>query len=943
MPIKGTFLNSKVARRIFGLFLITALIPILIFAYFSFQQVNHITTENVLKNLKNDTKNYGLFLHERLTLIEHKLKFYRNLAPHSHSTTKKQLDDFEYIAIEKMPSGNTLNFNLLGITLTTSESNQLKSGRQLLHVQNDSNGQPAMFMLIPETSDNKVTIARLRLSQLWGDPDSFDASKVFCVFDALQQQTLFCSDTAFEKILTNNPFNRDTSQIDNYFISVWSLFLKLRYFYDHINIVMGVNKQQVLEPTKELKNLFILVSVLAVVIVALMSTIQIRRYLNPIEALMKGIKRISHNDFEQTVEVNTDDEFKQLGDSFNSMSHQIAHQFDFLTTLSEIDQLVLNNLNEQDIIATTITHVNKAVRSKMAHIVLVGNDLHTITLYQQDNNHIHGISQQSVEISEFEIEQLLTKETQSFILNDPLCPDYLTSLFQAEIANLIVVPVLSHGILKALLILGFDQHQIEDTVHERLRELGDRIAIAFEKSAWEKTLYQQAHFDPLTGLPNRLLLNDRLQQSINTAQQNNTVFSVLFLDLDQFKTINDSFGHTIGDNLLKTVANKLTNALNNNITISRLGGDEFIILLPNQVDNGERYADISNTAEQILHLLSEPFTLENQDVHISTSIVIASFPSDAKDAESLLTNADSAMYHAKSSGRNNFQFYASELTEKALEKLLLKSDLYNAFENNEFKIYYQTKVCSKTHTIVGAEALIRWLHPKKGLISPFFFIPIAEESGLITQLGEWIINQCCLQNKQWQDAGLPKIKVSVNLSPKQFHQQNLITVIQNALFNSGLEGQYLDLEIVEGTAMNDTNQTIKILNELKQFQLAISIDDYGTGYSSLSYIKQFPVDTLKIDKSFIDNICQDKGDLAIVRSTITLAHNLGLTVVAEGVEEADQLSILKELDCDEIQGYYFSKPIPAEEFEQLLKQSPLLMELNKNEIESTLELQTNLG
>ncbi|MCL4137086.1 UNVERIFIED_CONTAM: hypothetical protein GTU68_051724 [Idotea baltica] len=593
---------------------------------------------------------------------------------------------------------------------------------------------------------------------------------------------------------------------------------------------------------------------------------------------------------------------------------------------------MLNNLNEQTIITTIIEHSNNAVQAQDTNIILF-DDPHPnrTNLYQQDLNQIHGISHQHIDISASEIAQIDKINSISYQIHNELYPNYLNIIIQPTIETIAVVPIVLLGRLKALLIFSFEKKPTKNEHNIRLKELGDRFAIALEKSAWNEELYQQAHYDSLTRLPNRLLLIDRLQQALNTSRQNQTVFSLLYLDLDEFKSINDSFGHAAGDSVLKMVANKLVGLLSDGITISRMGGDEFLILLPNQANQEILNDEVSKLAQQLLAALSEPFEVENQQSHLSTSIGIANFPSDGDSVDSLMANADTAMYHAKEKGKNNFQFYSSDLTEKALQKLVLKTDLFNAFQNNEFQVYYQAKVCARTQSIVGAEGLLRWLHPTKGFISPVLFIPLAEETGLIEQLGEWVINQCCLDNKYWQNQGLAPIKVSANLSPKQFQQINLVSVIENALFHSGLESKYLDLEIVEGTAMTNTEQTIAILNQLKQLNIHVSIDDYGTGFSSLGYIKKFPVDTLKIDKSFIDNITHNKGDQAIVNSTIILAHNLGLTVVAEGVENIDQFSILQEYNCDEIQGYYFSKPIPAGDFEQFMQQPPKNILLNRNE------------
>lgn len=914
MQLNGTFLNSKVARRIFTLFLLAALIPVVIFAFLSFQQVNQITTDNIIKNLRQDSKSLGIMLHERLDLIQHELKLYKHSVQNQPPVNSLY---FKNIFVENTDIYTTTNS--FYPSLKQYEIEFLKQGKPVLQIQQTTDAQTQISMIYPDPSSQTVIIGIIDPLYLWGDPDTYDLSKVFCVFGQANAP-LFCSNQNFQTKLSQLAKH---DELEDYFTSDWVLFLKPSYFYPTFNIVTAIDKQNALLTNQKVTQLFIPVSVLAIIIVALMSIIQIRRYLTPLEALMGGIKNVSKKNFQQTVDIKTDDEFKQLGDAFNTMSLQLSDQFDFLTTLSEIDQLMLNNLNEQDIINTATIHANNAVQSKTTHIALFNNnEPNALTLYQQDDHHIHGLSHQNVIVSDDDRDQFRQNKILVYRKHRDALPNYLSS-DDESIKCHAIIPVIVNDLLKAVLIFNFQTADLETETQDRLRELGNRISIAFEKSEWEQKLYHNAHYDHLTGLPNRLLLNDRLQQSINLGHQSGAAFSVLFLDLDQFKAVNDSLGHAIGDKLLKTVANKLSSTLNSNITISRIGGDEFIILIPNQTDINQLYLDVTQVAEQLLSLLQQPLSIEGQNIHLSTSIGIANFPIDGETAESLMTNADSAMYHAKANGRNNFQFYTTELTEQARQKLTLKTELFDAFDKKQLQIHYQAKVCPQTQAVLGAEALLRWQHPEKGPISPLEFIPIAEETGLINKIGEWIIDECCRQNKQWQNEGLPAITISVNLSPVQFQQPDLTHTVKQLLSKHNLNPQYLELEIVESTAMSNTDETIKVLNELKQLNVKISIDDYGTGYSTLNYIKQFPVDSLKIDKCFIDHVVTDQGDQAIVKSTISLAHNIGLSVVAEGVEYNDQLQLLTDYGCDLIQGYYFSRPCSADQFQSLLAQSPL--------------------
>ena len=428
-----------------------------------------------------------------------------------------------------------------------------------------------------------------------------------------------------------------------------------------------------------------------------------------------------------------------------------------------------------------------------------------------------------------------------------------------------------------------------------------------------------AYYDTLTDLPNRALLSDRLDLAIAHAKRSGYKCAVLFLDMDRFKNINDALGHSIGDQLLKSVATRLKECVREVDTVARMGGDEFVVVLDGAAETGS----ILSVARKMLHSLSQPYEVEGHNIRATPSIGISVYPEDGTDGESLIMNADSAMYHAKENGRNDFKFFVSDMKTKVTEKLFIESDLRKALEHGQFVLYFQPQVDIRTGHIIGAEALIRWNHPTAGLISPAKFIPIAEESGLIIPLGEWILNEACRQNLAWQKAGLTPISIAVNLSAVQFRQPNLCQLIGRVLSDTGLDPHYLELELTEGLVMSNTDSAIATLNGFKEMGVHISIDDFGTGYSSLSYLKHFPIDYLKIDQSFIRDITANPDDAAITTAIINMAQGLNLRTIAEGVETAEQLKFLRLHSCDVVQGYYFSKPVPATEFADILQMSYL--------------------
>ena len=424
-----------------------------------------------------------------------------------------------------------------------------------------------------------------------------------------------------------------------------------------------------------------------------------------------------------------------------------------------------------------------------------------------------------------------------------------------------------------------------------------------------------AYHDSLTDLPNRALFEDRLAVTLAQAHRKKQTGAVLFLDLDRFKVVNDTVGHAVGDQLLQSVAERLKGLVREGDTVARVGGDEFTLLLTEV----ERTEEVVGVAGRVLDALRQPWLLNGHEFRITASIGIAMFPNDGEDADSLLRNADTAMYRAKDQGRDNYMLYTPKMNTMIAERLALENSLRHGLERGELLVYYQPQVDIASGRIVGMEALVRWQHPERGLVSPGEFIPLAEETGLIVPLGAWVMRTACAQNKAWQAAGIPPMRVAVNLSARQFQQRNLTEMVDEVLKETGLEARWLQLEITEGVAMQDVESNIAVLRELRQTGVQIAIDDFGTGHSSLSYLSRLPIDVVKIDQSFIQDLTTDPNGAAIARSIIVMAHNLKLRVIAEGVETEEQLEFLKKRRCDEMQGYLFSKPAPAEAFEEMLR------------------------
>jgi diguanylate cyclase (GGDEF)-like protein len=477
--------------------------------------------------------------------------------------------------------------------------------------------------------------------------------------------------------------------------------------------------------------------------------------------------------------------------------------------------------------------------------------------------------------------------------------DYIMKPFDFQHVEAAVRRALEHHSLLAA--KRRHENHLEELVRQRTAELN-----------------HLAYHDVLTDLPNRILFEDRLTQALILAERNRQTLGVLFLSLDRFKKIHDTLGRAIGDRLLQKVAERLRSSAHRGETVARFEGDEFALLLT-QIGGTEGEA-VVEVIFQINESLKLPFVVDGHELFITASVGITLYPDDGTDAPTLLKNADAALYLAKEQGGDNYQFYTADMNAKAMKRLTLENSLRRALERNEFEVYYQPVLDTNTRKIVGMEALLRWHHPELGLVQPAEFIPLAEDTGMIVPIGEWVLRTACAQSKSWQEAGFAPLALAVNLSARQFQQQNLSEVVVLILQETGLNPHDLELELTESSIMKNAESAVRTLGELKALGIKIAIDDFGTGYSSLGYLKRLPIDTLKIDRSFVRDVTADPDDAALVMAIITLAHNLRLKVIAEGVDSEEQLSFLHLLRCDEWQGYLFSKPLPGEAFEELLLQ-----------------------
>ncbi len=638
-------------------------------------------------------------------------------------------------------------------------------------------------------------------------------------------------------------------------------------------------------PVNSLTQAMILIGVVVLLIGLIVAYLFARNLAQPIRLLTQVTSKISEQGkLSERVHWQSSDELGELAYSFNQMLDQLdGSQVALLDARHEVEDIIGSMADSLMVVSpdASIVKVNEATIRQL------------------------GYSEQ--ELIGMSIDNLIAEEE---------------ALFKA----LLVTDMTKQGVISNIetTLLTREKRKIPVVISgaEMLDSHGKKRGTVFvakditERKRAEEHLNHLANHDALTGLPNRMLFLDRLSQAMTRLPWNDRLLAVFFLDLDRFKMINDTLGHDVGDLLLKGVAERLGNCVRDGDTIARLGGDEFVIMLG---DVGKK-SDVAQVAKKIIEGLSTPFNLAGEEFVATSSVGISLYPHDGKDPHALLKNADTAMYRAKEDGRNNFKFYSSDMNEKAVESLQMEASIRRGLERNEFILYYQPQVSLQSGEIIGVEALIRWMHPEEGLIAPFKFLPIAEETGLIVPMGEQVLYQACRQAVLWHQAGW-SLKVSVNIAARQFKHVNLPKLVSKVLTETGLPAELLDLELTEGILMDQVDQAVETLESLKLIGVFLSLDDFGTGYSSLSYLKKFALDALKIDRSFVMDIPNDNDDMAITRAVVEMGRSLGLDVIAEGVENEEQLCFLKSIGCQSMQGFYFSKPVPADEIERMLEDS----------------------
>ena len=925
------FFAGRVARRVFLLFVLSAFIPLGLVAVLSLAQVREVLLQQAEQRLASTGKAFGTAIFERLLLAAEAASGAIVFKDRSWRVPSSLSRYFRSLGMLDAKDRTTVLLGEASLPPLNEElRRRLASGKHAVVLTQDQS-VTRVFLLVPDFNLGAGTVlfGELLPEFLWGYPDMIPAATDFCVIDDGTGIVLFCMAPVPDEVLkaADAPSMRSalrtfrwTQDQDARRAVAWGQFLRAEFGAGDWTIVASQLESYQLRQIAEFRQLFIPVVLLALLVVTWLSVRQIRGTLDPVEKLAAGAHRVARNDFATQVDVKRDDEFGELATAFNHMSARLGRQFSTLTALAEIDHLILSSLDTERIVRTVLERLGSLAHADSLSLTLLDHDNPNLArTYARDATGPNvSAARQEVTASE---RSTLEVSPRGFWIPVSDAAGYLSHLREQGMAAVYVQPIIWRETVCGALALGFRSTlAIGDDDRKQIGDFADRVAVAIS-SAWrDEQLYQQAHFDSLTGLPNRLLLRDRLTQEIARCQREAGSFALLFIDLDHFKDVNDTLGHTSGDAVLKEAARRISLCLRETDTVSRLGGDEFNVILT-QLQHPQ---DAGRVGEHIVKALSDAFVVNGQNSFLSASIGIALYPEDGKSAEALIKNADTAMYRAKSGGRAQAVYFEENMNAMAVARVTLDRELRRAIDRGELELLYQPLIDLRTGRNCGAEALLRWEHPELGAVSPVQFIPVAEESGYIEQIGCWVLHEACRQMKQWQAEGVAPERLAVNVSARQFRKPGLVDLVADCTRAAGIAPSCLELEITETVLIDRGPGVERMLKDLAAMGVCISLDDFGTGFSSMAYLKRFAVHTVKIDRVFVEGLGRDADSEAIVAAIIAMAHALGKKVTAEGIESGEQWSLLCKLGCDRAQGFSFSRPLPAAQYARFAKANSAL-------------------
>jgi len=925
LPSLPVSLKRGVGRRILGFFMLAGILPVIFTAGLAYHEISRGMEQDVSKTLRESAKDFGL---DVLTRLQQTSEAADQIAKIIEQHGPAEIAEHPYLlhGIESIwYVGESADQDILygvksgGVDLAAFGNVDADAPLPLLVTSlGESGGEIVLLRRIALGQAQPLVIAlKPDTNRLWGESDYLPFATNYCVF-TVAGDTLHCSQTMDEGIhaqLTSESGRGSAMPLkwqlegEAQLATMWQLFLAGEFGAPALDIVASQPSSYALRSRADFSRVFIPALGLVIILIGLLSFNMIGQSLVPLQRLTTAVRQIASGNLVSRVRIRSDDEFEWLGEAFNNMASRLGQQISTLEAMSGIDRLILSGAEFEEVSESVIKHL----------ISLTGCEAGGVIARDADTPHwAKMISSNGQEFSHERISLPMElghhwcqpREVALDEINTTVAP-YKARFQSYELNYVVLIPVVLNDDLKGILLLGSSSRfNMETESILRCVDLAGRFAVALASSEREEALYRQAHFDELTGLPNRQLLKDRLEQHIVHARRDGFIGALLYLDLDRFKEINDIFGHSVGDIVLTQAAERIVGEVRDSDTVARLGGDEFVVVLPH-VSGDNR---VRATASRLLERLRESFSVRGDDHFVGASIGIVMFPEDGDSVETLLKNADAAMYRAKEAGRARFEFFSKKLNAESRRKIGLERDLRAAYYNNELEVYYQPQFDISTGVISGAEALLRWEHSEEGFISPAEFVPLAEDSNLIVDIGRWVIEQTCQDLQRILRMGFHPGVVSINVSTRQLREGRFISDVLVPLKRFNIHPGYLQMEVTETTVAQNRDTAIGLLKELRAEGVRVAIDDFGTGYSSLSYLQQMPFDVIKIDKSFVDRIGAGDPSDNICRTIISMAHELGKKSIAEGVENREQLDFLKNNECDFVQGFFYSKPLTKEDF-----------------------------
>ncbi|MDJ0750825.1 MAG: EAL domain-containing protein [Woeseiaceae bacterium] len=918
-------LSRGVGRRIFGYFLLAAIVPMLFTAWLAWSEFSRGLQADNARVLKGAAKEYAIEILTRLQLAAEKAAVIERVAVadgfEAALSDDYLLDDFDAVWFpDDRPESDTTRA-LDSLDLSRETLGFLSNGNTKLLALETSDEVLMLREARFGAGDHRMMAFKLNLRKIWGPRENLPLNTEFCVFSETGVRHYCTADIGqgLHAALLDGAENRVNivgewiHEGEPQIAALWQLFLSGTFRSAPIDVVAIQPRVVAMQPIADFKRIFIPSTLLAAILVGYLALTLIAKSLTPLQLLTGAARRLAGGDLQARVRLHSNDEFQGLGDAFNDMADRLAQQISTLKAMSGIDRMILSGTRFEEVSEDVVRNLLLLTDCKSAAVIARDSDNPSVG--SMISNCGDGAIFDRVELPTGKDANWCVPRQVNLEVGDEAILPY-KSRFESYGHNYVIpVPVMLGEEVRGLLLLGSD---IElDLTHagmQRCADLAGRFAVALSSVEREETLYRQANFDPLTGLPNRQLLKDRLDQHIAGAKREDKTGALLFLDLDRFKEINDVYGHSAGDAVLVQAAQRIVSLVRDRDTVARLGGDEFVVLLPDVRHEGVA----RNMAERLLKRLAESFTVQDSDHYVGASIGIVMYPEDGDSVETLLKNADAAMYRAKDAGRSTFEFFSERLNAVSRRKISLERDLRNSFREGALELYYQPQFDIATDNISGAEALVRWKHPREGYVSPAEFVPLAEDSGLIVEIGAWVLQRACADLSELLKEGLHPGPLSINVSALQLRDEAFHNTVMDPIRGYFINPRYIQLEVTETALAQNRDRAIQLLEALRGEGVRVAIDDFGTGYSSLSYLQQMPFDVIKIDKSFVDRIGSGAKSDNICRTIIRMADELEKKSIAEGVENASQLDFLRRNGCHFVQGYHYSKPLPKPQFIELL-------------------------